>query len=73
MEQSNNAPNAAISMPTWLAFATEWLIRFKNGTVKPMDMCLFSTSVYRDQILVYASFQGTEMKCAEGKIHSLEP
>lgn len=46
LDQLNNAPNAAMSRPTWLAFAIEWLIRFKNGTVKPMDMCLLRISVY---------------------------
>lgn len=60
--QSSNAPNAAISRPIWLAFAREWLIRFKNGTVKPMDMCLLRISVYREQMSVYVFTQEIETK-----------
>lgn len=60
VRQLNNAPNATMSRPTWLAFASEWLMRFKNGTVKPMDMCLLIISVYEKQMSAYAFILETE-------------
>lgn len=40
-----DVPRVAVNRPTWSAPAKDSLIRFRKGTVKPIDMCLLRTSV----------------------------
>lgn len=39
-------PKAAVRIPTCSMPANDLLMRFRKGTVNPIDMCLFRISVY---------------------------